>query len=147
MTASIDGGIYRFFNKGDDYNHCLTSYSVSGSIQAYLGRWTLIGQVDNGWKFMEGETWNRQGYSNAFRCSYRIGSCQLSLTWFHPFEAHPKTHRARLESRYISKDMLLRSADDGNSVFFNLSWRLSRGRKYKDIERTMQNKDTQTGIL
>lgn len=147
LTASIDGGIYRFFNKGDDYNHCLTSYSVGGSIQAYLGRWTVIGQVDNGWKFMEGETWNRQGYSNAFRCSYRIGSCQLSLTWFHPFEAHPKTHHARLENRYISKDMLLRSADDGNSVFFNLSWRLSRGRKYKDIERTMQNKDTQTGIL
>lgn len=147
LTASFDGGICRFFNKGDDYNHCLTAYNVSASIQAYLGRWTLVGQVDNGWKFMEGETWNHQGYGNALRCSYRWGGCQLSLTWYHPLEAHPVTNHARLESRYIHKDMLVRSRDDGNSLTLSLTWRLNRGRKYKAIDRTMQNRDTQTGIL
>lgn len=147
LTASLDWGIYRFFNKGDNYNHCLTTYSVVGSIQAYLGRWTLTGQVDNGWKFMEGETWNHQGLGNALRCGYRFGDCQLSLTWYHPFEAHSRTAHAKLLNRYIHKDMQLRSGDDGNSLFLNFSWKLNSGRKYKSIERTMQNKDTQTGIL
>lgn len=147
LTASLDWGIYRFFNKGDDYNHCLTTYSVVGSIQAYLGRWTLVGQIDNGWKFMEGETQNHQGFGNALRCSYRFGNCQLSLTWYHPFEAHPQTNHARLENHYIHKDMLVRSDDDGNSIFLNFSWKLNHGRKYKSIERSLRNKDTQTGIL
>lgn len=147
LSASFDGGIYRFFNKGDDYNHCLTTYFVSGSIQAYLGHWTIVGQVDNGWKFMEGETQNHQGYGNAIRLSYRFGNCNISLTWYHPLEAHPKINHARLENRYIHKDMLVRSGDDGNSLYLNFSWKLNRGRKYKDINRTMRNKDVQTGIL
>lgn len=147
LTASFEGGIYRFFNKGDDYNHCLTSCLVSGSLQASLGRWTLAGQVDNGWKFMEGETQSHQGFGNALRCSYRMAGCQLSLTWYHPFEAHPRTAHARLLNRYLHKEMQLRSGDDGNSIFLNFSWKLNRGRKYKDIDRDMRNKDTQTGIL
>lgn len=147
LTASFDGGIYRFFNKGDDYDHCMTTYYASGSIQAYLGRWTLTGQIDSGWKFMEGETWSHHGFNNALQCGYRFGNCQLSLTWSHPFEAHPKTAHAHLVNRYIHKNILLRSDDDGNSLTLGFSWKLNKGRKYKDIDRTMQNKDTQTGIL
>lgn len=81
------------------------------------------------------------------QCSYRFGNCRLSLTWDHPFEAHPKTNHARLINRYLHKDILLRSGDDGNALYLNFSWKLNRGRRYKDIRRTMQNKDTQTGIL
>lgn len=147
LTASFSGGIYRYFNKGDDYNHLLTSYNIGGSLQAYIGRWTLTCQLDNGWKFQEGETTNRRGLGNALQCSYRFGNCRLSLTWDHPFEAHPKTNHARLINRYLHKDILLRSGDDGNALYLNFSWKLNRGRRYKDIRRTMQNKDTQTGIL
>lgn len=147
LTAVFDGGIYRFLNKGDNYDHCLTTYFLSGGLQAYLDKWTLTAVVDNGWKFMEGETKNHQGFGNAIRCSYRFGNCNISLTWYHPFEAHPRTNYAKLVNRYIHKDMQLRSGDDGNSVYINFSWKLNRGHKYKDIERTMQNKDTQTGIL
>lgn len=147
LTATFTGGIFRYFNKGDDYNHLLTAYNVSGSIQAYLGRWTIVAQVDNGWKFMEGETWNHQGDNNALQCSYRFGNCQLSLTWYQPFEAHPKLVHGGLVNRYIHKDMVARSADAGNSLMLNFTWKLNHGRKYKDIDRTLNNSDTQTGIL
>lgn len=147
LTATFTGGIYRFFNKGDTYNHLLTAYNVSGSLQAYLGHWTLTAQVDNGWKFMEGETWNHQGSSNSIRCSYRLGNCQLSLTCYNPFEAHPRLNHAQLVNRYIHKDMSVRSADAGNALFIGFTWKLNRGRKYRDIDRSMQNSDTQTGVL
>lgn len=39
------------------------------------------------------------------------------------------------------------SGDEGNSIMLSLSWKLSRGRKYKDIKRTMNNHDRQTGTL
>lgn len=147
LEATFDCGLFRFFNRGDDYNHCLTTYNISGSLQAYLGRWTLVAQADNGWKFMEGETMNHQGMGNALQCSYRWGNCQVALVWYHPLEAHPKTSHARLASRYVSKDKTMRSGDNGNQITLNFTWKLSRGQKYKDIRRTMRNKDTQTGIL
>ncbi len=147
LTATVNGGVYGFSNRGDDYDHRLTTCFIGGSIQASLGRWILAGQVDNGWTFMEGETRSHQEAGNTLQCSYRLARCRLSLTWFHPFEAHPRISHARLENRYIHKDIRLRSGDDGNSLFLHLSWTFSRGRKYGDISRSLRNRDVQTGIL
>lgn len=147
LTLSLSGGLFRYFNKGSDYSHCLTTCNVSGAIRAYLGRFTLTAQADNGWEFMEGENRSRQGLSNSVQLGYRLGQCWLAVTWYHPFESNPKQFRSRLLSRYIRKDITMRSADEGNSIMLSLSWKLSRGRKYNDIKRTMNNHDTQTGIL
>lgn len=147
LTVALQAGIFRYFNKGDAYNHCLTAYTLGGHVQAYWGRWTLTVQADNGWKFMEGETMNRQGMGNTLRCSYRWGGANLSLTWRHPFEAQPLASHARLVNRYLRKDMRLRTGDDGNLVEIGLAWRMNRGRTYRNRERTLQNADGQTGLL
>ncbi|MBF1424056.1 MAG: hypothetical protein HXN40_10845, partial [Prevotella histicola] len=55
LSVTLFGGINRFFNNSSLYRHHLTSYNYGGNIQAYLGRWTLTGYADNGWKFVEGE--------------------------------------------------------------------------------------------
>lgn len=147
LKATANASIFRFFNKGDNYSHTLTTYNASCTLQAYLGSWTLTGAIDSGWKFMEGETWNHQGNGNTLQCSYRTGNCLLTLTCRHPFEAHPRLNHARLVNRYIRKDMSVSSADSGNAIFIGVSWKLNRGRSYKTIGRTMKNKDTQTGIM
>lgn len=147
LKATANAGIFRFFNKGDNYSHFLNTYNASGSLQAYLGNWTLTGTVDSGWKFMEGETWNHQVNGNTLQCSYRMGNCLLTLTCRHPFEALPRLNHARLVNLYIRKDMSISSADSGNAIFISVSWKLNRGRSYKNIERAMKSKDTQTGIM
>ena len=38
-------------------------------------------------------------------------------------------------------------ADNGNMITLRLTYRLDRGRRYRDIERKMEHKDTETGIL
>lgn len=61
LTCTLTGGVFRFLNKGDEYKHYLTSAFVSGSLNAYLGRWVISAYADNGWKFVEGETQAHHG--------------------------------------------------------------------------------------
>lgn len=147
LTVSANGGIYRFINHGDNYRHRLTTYNYGASIQAYLGRWMLTAYADNGWHFMEGETWSKQGSATYLGASYRMGNCRVSLFWQHPFCNNPKSEHSMLVNQYLHKDMTLRSGDLGNMLTLNLSWKLNWGKRYRQIEKKLENKDTQTGIM
>lgn len=147
LSSTFNCGFFRFFNRGDDYNHCLSTWLVGLGLQAYLGRWTLSAYADSGYKFMEGETWNHQEANSQLQCSYRMGALSLSLICEHPLQAHPRTVHSQLTSRYIHKLTTIRNADYGNAIYLRLSYRLQRGRRYADHNRRMENRDRQTGIM
>ena len=63
LQVAANGGVYRCFNFGNDYTHCYTSWYYVGSITAYLGKFTLQGYIDNGNRFLEGES---KGYNGAY---------------------------------------------------------------------------------
>ncbi len=147
LSLSFYGGIYRFLNIGDDYRHYLTSYNIGGSVQAYLGNLTITANTDNGWKFMEGETNDHQCSGTYFTFNYRIKNCSISLYWQMPFQKNPKTDYAELVNQYIHKKMTYYNSDLGNMLTIGFSWKIHHGKKYLDIKRKVENKDTQTGIL
>lgn len=147
LTFQASAGIYRFFNRGDDYRHYLTAYNVQGSMQAYLGRWTLTAYADNGWRFMEGETRGRQGAATYVGCSYRAGNLTLSAYWQHPLEKNPTMVKDEVVNRYVWKQIMMRGTDYGNALMLNVAWRLSRGRKFREVQRQLKNEDRQTGIM
>lgn len=147
LSLSAYGGIYRYINRGDDYTHCLTAYDMGGSVQTYWGKWTFTANFDNGWKFMEGETWNKAGSALYFTASYRTGNCTLSVFWQNPLQDSVKTNEAGLVNRMIHKSMAMHNKDTANMITLNVSWRINRGRKYKSVQKSLQNKDTQTGIM
>lgn len=145
--ASVNGGIFRFINLDDDYRHYFTSYLFGASTQVYLGKWTLAADTDNGWRWMEGERKNRNGSNLNFSVSWHVGNCDLSLIWIKPFSKHPVLYHSYLLDTYLTKDMSVTSQAAGNAVILNFSWQLQRGKKYKKIQKRMENKDTETGIL
>lgn len=147
LSATIYGGIYRFFNYTDDYRHTYTAFNGGASIEAYLGRWTLTAFADNGWNFMEGEHRGHQAAAWYLTASYKIKNVTLSLYAQHPFCARPLTNQTEVLNRYIHKEVSQNSRDFGNMLTLNLTWHLSSGRKYRDIQRTMNHRDTETGIL
>ncbi|MBR1448308.1 MAG: hypothetical protein IJ588_06140 [Prevotella sp.] len=148
LTATAYCGLYRFFNYGDDYTHTYTSLNGAAWLQAYLGRWTLTAYGDNGWNFMEGEHRGHQQPYWQLNASLRLNTrLTLSLYVQRPFSTHPKTSTGQLMNRYIHKKHIATDADDGNCLTLNLIWHLSRGRQYRDIERTMNHQDKETGIL
>ena len=148
LSATIYGGIYRFFNFGEDYTHTYTSFNGGCSLQAYLGRWTLGAYADNGWNFMEGEHRGHQAPAWYFTCNYRVSDAfSISLYAQHPFSQHPLTNETEVVSRYVQKEISQHHRDYGNMLTLKLSYRLNHGRQYRDIQRTMNHSDSETGIL
>ena len=148
LTATVYGGIYRFFNLGEDYTHTYTSFNGGCSLQAFLGCWTLGAYADNGWNFMEGEHRGHQAPAWYLTCNYRVNSAlSISLYVLHPFCQHPLTNETEVVSRYVQKKIAQHYRDYGNMITLKLSYRWARGRKYRDIQRTMNHSDCETGIL
>lgn len=147
LSATIYGGVWRFFNNTDEYRHTYTAFNGGASIEAYLGKLTLTAYADNGWSFMEGEHRGHQAAAWYLTAAYRLKNVTLSLYLQQPFSARPLSYKSEVVSRYIQKEVVQRSRDFGNMLTLNLSWRLSSGRKYRDIRRTMNHQDTETGIL
>ena len=148
FTATVYGGIYRFFNFGDGYTHTYTSFNGGCSLQAYLGRWTLGSYADNGWNFMEGEHRGHQAPVWYFTCNYRLNDAfDISLYLQHPFCQNPLTNKTEIVSRYVQKELSQHYSDYGNMLTLKLSWRLDHGRKYRDIHRTMNYSDSGTNVL
>lgn len=147
LSVTIYGGIYRFFNFTDDYSHTYTAFNGGASVEAYLGKWTLTAYADNGWNFMEGEHCGHQSAAWFLTASYRMKDVSISLYLQHPFSANPLTQKTEILNRYIHKEISQYSRDLGNMLTLNLTWKLSSGRKYRDIQRSMNHRDTETGIL
>ena len=148
LSVTLFGGINRFFNISSLYRHHLTSYNYGGNVQAYLGRWTLTGYADNGWKFVEGEHEGRNGAAIYLGVSYRWKKCNVSLFMQHPFQQHPAIQRGKVLNENLHKEYIYRSRDLGNMITLKFSWKLSRGKSYKEIEKKVQNEGyKQTGIM
>ena len=147
LSLNFMGGLYRCFNFGDDYTHHSSAFNWSAGADAYLGRLSLSAYVDNGWNFLEGETKNRQATVYYLTASYRLGDFNVSLFWQHCFQNRVKMNDAELLKRYVHKTMRMYSGDLGNMLTLSLTWRLSRGREHKSVNRNAVKRGGDTGII
>lgn len=147
LSATLYGGIYRFFNYGEDYTHTYTAFNGGASMETYIGKWTFTAYFDSGWNFMEGEHQGHQAPAWYLTASYRMKHLTISLYAQHPFCPTPRVETTELMNRYIHKEAKTHNRDYGNMLTLNLSWNISSGKKYRSIQRNMEHQDTETGIL
>lgn len=147
LQASVYGGMQRCFNYGNDYSHFYTSWFCMGSITAYLGKFTLQGYIDNGNRFLEGESKGYNGAYSVLKAAYSWRDWQFSLSWANPFKSNYKSYEKELLNRNLYKHTIGYSKDSGNLVTLNVSWRLSRGSKHKSAEKKINLRDTDNGII
>ena len=147
LQASVYGGMQRYFNYGNDYSHFYTSFFYVGSVTAYLGNFTLRGYIDNGNRFFEGE---KKGYNGAYsvlQASYQHKDWQFSLSWKNPFVNNYKSKEDEIFNCNLHKLTTAYDKANGNQVFFSVSWRISQGKKYKSVDKTINLRDTDDGIM
>lgn len=147
LQISANGGLYRCFNFGNDYTHCYTSWFYQANVVAYLGKFTLIAQADNGYRFLEGENKGYNGGSTAMQASYQLGDWHFSLTWMSPFQARYKQYESELLNRNLHKRSIGIDKDMGNSLMLSIAWRMSRGKKRQTVDKTIDLKDVDNGII
>ncbi len=147
LSVSFWGGLARCFNYGDTYKHHYSSWFGGGQLTAYLGKLTMTANADSGWRWLEGETKGYQGYAYYLTASYRLGDFTFGMYWQHCFEKNPLLHREELVNKYVHKVTTVHNRDFGNMLSLRISWRLSKGRKTQDVEKYMNNRETDSGIL
>lgn len=147
LQVAANGGMYRCFNFGYDYTHCYTSWFYVGSITAYLGKFYLRGYIDNGTRFLEGESKGYNGAYSAMQASYNLKNWQFSLTWANPICSNYKSFENELLNRNLYKHSIGYSKDSGNCISLNIVWRLNRGRNHQSAEKRINLKDTDNGII
>ena len=47
----------------------------------------------------------------------------------------------------LHKNLASGSSDLANMLSIHLTWKLSKGKKYRNIEQTLKNRDKETGIM
>lgn len=147
LQVAANGGMYRCFNFGYEYTHCYTSWFYVGSITAYLGKFYLRGYIDNGTRFLEGESKSYNGAYSALQASYNLKNWQFSLTWANPLCSNYKSFENELLNRNLYKHSIGYYKDSGNCISLNIVWRLNRGRNHQSAEKRINLKDTDNGII
>ena len=147
LSCFAAGYLTHFANHGNNYEHRYTAFNYNIQATAYLGQWTISLTADNGWRAMEGETIIRQGAQCVFNCSYRMGNCTLSLMWLNPFRNRVKEYSPELINRFLHRQYNYRSTDSGNQLSVSFVWRLQKGHRSRTITQTLNNRDTENGIM
>ena len=147
LQVAANGGMFRCFNFGYDYTHCYTSWFYVGSITAYIGKFNLRGYIDNGTRFLEGESKGYNGAYSALQASYNLKNWQFSLTWANPLCSNYKSFENELLNRNLYKHSIGYSKDSGNCISLNIVWRLNGGRNHQSAEKRINLKDTDNGIM
>lgn len=147
LSVTAYGGLFRCFNFGHDYTHCYTSYFATGALNAYLGNLSLHAYADNGSRFLEGETKGYSGGDIALKAAYSYKDWQFALIWQQPFQHKYKMFESEVLNRNLQKTTALYSRDACNLVNLTVTWRLTKGRKFRAVNRSIQLKDSDTGII
>lgn len=147
LQAAVYGGMQRCFNYGNNYSHFYTSWFYVGSMTAYLGNFTLQAYVDNGSRFLEGETRGYSGAYTALQASYQHKDWQFSLTWANPFAGKYISNEAEILNSNLHKLTTMYDRDSSNRLTLNISWRMTRGKKHNSAEKTINLSDTDNGII
>lgn len=145
---NANAGLYRCFNYGDAYKHHYTSYTGGVTAQLFLGNWSLVGDFDGGYRWLEGETKGNNSATLSFQVGYQLRAWNFSLSCLNPFSHNPRIRRAELINAYLHKTDVLHSRNDGQLLSLTVSCQLSGGKRYHNISRKNRQKiDTDTGII
>ena len=147
LNAYLSAEMLNIWNDGQDYSHRLTSFNFNVGLTAWLGNWTIMAAMDNGFHFMENEYESRNIFSDYVSISYKLKNLTASLFCQNLFKSNGKIEEVENHNHLAHKLLVVRNRDTSNAIGIKLTWTLSKGRKFKGIERDTDSlKDKETGV-
>ncbi|MGN0049929.1 MAG: hypothetical protein ACI37N_01915 [Prevotella sp.] len=147
LNAYLSAEMLNIWNDGQDYSHRLTSFNFNVGLTAWLGNWTIMAAMDNGFHFMENEYESRNIFSDYGSISYKLKNLIASLFCQNLFKSNGKIEEVENHNHLAHKLLVVRNRDTSNAIGIKLTWTLSKGRRFKGIERDTDSlKDKETGV-
>ena len=147
LNAYISAEMLNIWNDGQDYSHRLTSFNFNIGLTAWLGNWTIMATMDNGYHFMENEYESRNIFSDFVSVSYKYKNITAGLFCQNLFKRNAKIEEVENHNRLAHKLLIAHNHDTSSAIGIKLTWKLSKGRNFKGIDRdTNSLKDKETGV-
>ena len=147
LNAYISAEMLNIWNDGQDYSHRLTSFNFNIGLTAWLGNWTIMATMDNGYHFMENEYESRNIFSDFVSVSYKYKNITAGLFCQNMFKRNAKIEEVENHNRLAHKLLIAHNHNTSSAIGIKLTWKLSEGRNFKGIDRdTNSLKDTETGV-
>lgn len=147
LTLVGYGGVNRYFSNGNAYTRRYTSWFGGASAMVYAGNWNMRAGVDSRYNSLFGETIWYNEYSSNINVSYKFKTAQIGLGWMYPLQPKGRSNGEVLQDNLVSKRTWNTIESYGNMVTLNLTWNFNAGRKYQSVDKSLELKDTDTGIV
>ena len=147
LNAYISAEMLNIWNDGQNYSHRLTSFNFNIGLTAWLGNWTIMATMDNGYHFMENEYESRNIFSDFVSVSYKYKNITAGLFCQNLFKRNAKIEEVENHNRLAHKLLIAHHHNTSRAIGIKLTWKLSKGRNFKGIDRDINSlKDTETGV-
>ena len=147
LNAYISAEMLNIWNDGQNYSHRLTSFNFNIGLTAWLGNWTIMATMDNGYHFMENEYESRNIFSDFVSVSYKYKNITAGLFCQNMFKRNAKIEEVENHNRLAHKLLIAHNHNTSSAIGIKLTWTLSKGRNFKGIDRDINSlKDTETGV-
>ena len=147
LNAYLSAEMLNIWNDGQDYSHRLTSFNFNMGLTAWLGNWTIMAAMDNGFHFMENEYESRNIFTDIISVSYKYKNLTANIFCQNLFKRNGKIEEVENHNRLAHKLLVARNRNTSSAFGIKLTWTLSKGRNFKGIDRdTNSLKDKETGV-
>ena len=147
LNAYLSAEMLNIWNDGQDYSHRLTSFNFNMGLTAWLGNWTIMAAMDNGFHFMENEYESRNIFTDIISVSYKYKNLTANIFCQNLFKRNGKIEEVENHNRLAHKLLVTRNRNTSSAFGIKLTWTLSKGRNFKGIDRDTDSlKDKETGV-
>lgn len=136
----------RYVSLGNTYTHTHTNFGLRGSLMATYKGWMFMAEMNTSEHTLWGETINRGEKLHTLMLGYNREKWSISAGALNPFT---KRYEQEVEnvSRLAGSRQVAFSTNLSPIFMVNVSFRLDFGRSYNAKNKSLNNSDTDTGIL
>lgn len=145
INFSLTGGVNHFISDGHTYKHTYTNYYYRASLFASYKQWVLAYNQYSAFNTFWGEQIYGGENGQELMLVYQHKNLNLGIGMVNPFT----TTKTKIENfnQYAPFRKVNSVEDASHMVVLQFSWNFSFGRKYKAIEKKINNSDTNSGIM
>ena len=146
LSFMIEGGVNQYFSDGNNYYHKYTNWYIGCGLQTYYKDWIFYTSVNTRENSLFGETVDMGEALNNIGLFYQIKNCRLGLSVLYPYSDGWKAGRELLSNLNYSKSWT-HIKENGRMLLLNFEWSVDYGKKHQSGKKTMNNSDTDSGIV
>lgn len=146
IALKITPFLNRYISQGNAYTHTHTNFGLRGSLMATYKGWMFMAEMNTSEHVLWGETINKGEKLHTLMLGYNREKWSLSAGALNPFV---KRYEQEVEnvSRLAGSRQVAFSTNLSPIFIVNFSFRLDFGRSYNSQRKSLNNSDTDAGIL